>query len=180
MFNACIYIYRRIVNISVINSYRLLWIETFTFTFKAFTFIRGACSMERKHGGNHRCESTGANFPCGGTKLRLRWLSCVRSCRKNALGRSAVLAENSTCRPDGVAGRLNRTISSRTNCLNGRSVAAGTSCAKWLFANEAPGTEEVHALEMRRDVRRDRWLARSPVQPMILSSSNGALALEVS
>lgn len=33
--------------------------------FEAVTFIRGACSMERKRGENHRCESTGANFPCG-------------------------------------------------------------------------------------------------------------------
>lgn len=63
-----------------------------------------------------------------GTKPRLR-SSRVRSCRKNALGRSAVLAENSTCRPDGVAGRLNRTISSRTNCLDGRSDAAAVAAA---------------------------------------------------
>lgn len=110
-------VYRRIVYISIINSYRSLWREIFTF--EAATFIRGACLMERKRSENHRCESTGANFPCGGTKPRLR-SGRVRSCRKNALGRSAVLAENSTCRPDGVAGRLNRTISSRTNCLDVR------------------------------------------------------------
>lgn len=108
--------------------------------------------------------------------------SRVRSCRKNALGRSAVLAENSTS-TDGVAGRLNRTISSRTNCLDGRSVAAGASCAKWLFANEVPGTERGPRVrdEARREERTAiRSLARSSVQTTILSATNGAPALEVS
>lgn len=141
----------------------------------------GACSTERKRGGNHRCESTGANFPCGGTKPRLR-SSRVRSCRKNALGRSAVLAENSTCRPDGVAGRLNRTISSRTNCLDGRSVAAGASCAKWLFANEAPGTERGPRVrdEARREERSVAGLLARPCKRRSYRRLTGPLALEVS